>query len=273
MKSHIVSIGMPVFNGAATIERAVRSLQFQSMPDFELVISDNSSTDATLDVLYTTAKHDPRIRIIKQSSNIGAAANFKAVFREAVAEYFMWAACDDWWHPEFIEKNLANLRANSQAIASMSNVLIDGVKLSEREAGVFQLIGAPKDKIREFCRSPGANSRFYSLYRRNSLDGVSLDRTYLAADWSFIVDLLQRGDFITLYDFIGFDKSLAGAGSSLLRYKQCRTLMIEAILPFYRFSSHAMKLSDIATWPYLLLLNYRADIERMQAAWRRSSTI
>ena len=90
-----VSIGMPVFNGDKFIREALDSLLAQTFTDFELIISDNASTDRTEAICREYAERDKRIRYVRQAENLGPAANFRFVLDEAVGEYFMWAAADD----------------------------------------------------------------------------------------------------------------------------------------------------------------------------------
>ena len=96
---------MPVFNGEEYIDRALKSLLNQTYKNFEVIISDNCSTDSTAEICKKIANNDDRINYIRQQSNIGAKNNFSFVFERASSEYFMWAAHDDVWHPDFL-KNL-----------------------------------------------------------------------------------------------------------------------------------------------------------------------
>lgn len=100
----LVTIGLPVFNGAATLARALETLVRQDYPNLQIIISDNASTDTTLDICDEFARRDPRIRIIRKKVNEGAVANFRAVLDAADGEFFMWAAADDYWHPQFISR-------------------------------------------------------------------------------------------------------------------------------------------------------------------------
>ena len=99
-----VSIGMPVFNGQRFICKALDSLLAQSLTDCELIISDNASTDATGEICRGYASKDGRIRYIRQSENRGATWNFKHVLEKARAKYFMWAACDDEWSSNYVQR-------------------------------------------------------------------------------------------------------------------------------------------------------------------------
>lgn len=97
-----VSIGMPVYNGAKYIREALDSLLAQTYTDFELIISDNCSIDATQEICEAYARRDSRIRYVRQDGNKGAAENFRFVLDCAKADLFMWAAYDDLWGPNYL---------------------------------------------------------------------------------------------------------------------------------------------------------------------------
>jgi len=90
-----VSIGMPVYNGSAYIRRALDSLLSQSFEDFELIISDNVSTDDTRDICQEYERNDPRVRYIRQKKNLGPIRNFDFVLNQSKGEYFKGAAFYD----------------------------------------------------------------------------------------------------------------------------------------------------------------------------------
>lgn len=91
----LVSVGMPVFNGEKYIRESLDSLLGQTFTDFELLISDNASTDGTETICREYAGRDSRIRYIRQERNLGIAANFEFVLKESRGQYFTWAASDD----------------------------------------------------------------------------------------------------------------------------------------------------------------------------------
>jgi glycosyltransferase involved in cell wall biosynthesis len=98
---------MPVYNGAKYIRDALDFLLAQTYPDLELIISDNASTDKTEEICRGYVARDARIRYVRRPENTGAAAYFQFVPDEAVGEYFMRAAHDDYWKPDFIAHALA----------------------------------------------------------------------------------------------------------------------------------------------------------------------
>jgi glycosyltransferase involved in cell wall biosynthesis len=114
----LVSIGLPVFNGENFLRRALDSLLAQSFVNFELIISDNASTDKTREICEEYAVRDARIRYICQASNLGGLENFNFVLREAHSKFFMWAAVDDQWDPEFIQSLLTGLENDQTAVGA-----------------------------------------------------------------------------------------------------------------------------------------------------------
>ena len=136
-RAHIpkVSIGMPVCNGEWFIRKALDSLLAQTFTDFELIISDNASTDATPEICKEYAKKYTRIRFIRQPQNMGTAWNFNFVLQQARGEYFMWAACDDMWESTFISDLLKILKSNHQAALSFCR--FDVIDHNEKQTHIF----------------------------------------------------------------------------------------------------------------------------------------
>jgi glycosyltransferase involved in cell wall biosynthesis len=114
----LVSIGLPVFNGESFLGRALDSLLAQTFANFELIISDNASTDKTEEICKEYTARDSRIRYIRQASNLGGLENFNFVLREAHSKYFMWAAVDDQWDPAFIQSLLTALENEPTAVGA-----------------------------------------------------------------------------------------------------------------------------------------------------------
>ena len=98
-----VSIGMPVYNDVKFLPRALNSILAQTFTDFELIISDDASTDGSERVCKRFEKMDSRIKYIRQEKNIGISRNMEFLIRNAKGKYFMWAGNDDIWDASFIE--------------------------------------------------------------------------------------------------------------------------------------------------------------------------
>jgi len=111
-----VAIGLPVYNGENYLRNALDAILAQTYTDFELIISDNASTDRTQEICLAYAARDARIRYERAAVNLGAAKNFNRVFDLADSEYFMWAAHDDMMAPELLARCVEVLDRDASVI-------------------------------------------------------------------------------------------------------------------------------------------------------------
>ncbi|MHC1696703.1 MAG: glycosyltransferase family 2 protein [Geobacteraceae bacterium] len=240
-----VSIGMPVYNGEKYIREALDSLLSQTFTCFELIISDNASTDGTQVICHDYAVQDKRIRYIRQQENLGAAANFKIVLDEAVGEYFMWAACDDIRSPDFIEVNLAFLRANPTYLGSTSPVKFRGCDFNEIAMGDASLDSEnDHDRILQSFQYWHANGRFYSLFRLEAIvDWKHIMTSFLGSDWSLICYLARNGKLKRLND--GWvERGKDGESNTTDIFANYRSSWIDWLIPFRKLS--------FDTWGYMV---------------------
>lgn len=117
----LVSVGLPVFNGQKYLAFAIESVLAQTFADFELIISDNGSTDATQEICEAYAARDARIRYIRQAQNRGAGFNYNFVFHEARGQYFKWLAHDDWLAPDNLKASVEALDADPGAVLAYTH--------------------------------------------------------------------------------------------------------------------------------------------------------
>jgi glycosyltransferase involved in cell wall biosynthesis len=115
-----VSFGMPVYNGAKTIASALESILGQTFADFEVIISDNASTDATSGIAQDFCKADRRIQYFRNERNLGAHPNFNRAFTLSRGEYFKWAAHDDVIASDYLEKCVRVLDEDSTFVMCCS---------------------------------------------------------------------------------------------------------------------------------------------------------
>jgi glycosyltransferase involved in cell wall biosynthesis len=97
-----VSLGLPVYNGQAFLKTCLDSVLAQTYEDFELIISDNASTDQTEALCRDYAARDSRIRYFRNATNLGANPNFNRTLELAQGEYFKWVAVDDILAPTYV---------------------------------------------------------------------------------------------------------------------------------------------------------------------------
>ena len=111
-----VTVGIPAHNGKEFIKQAIESVLSQTFTDFELIISDDASSDGTENICKEYAKIDHRIKYFRQKNNIGGFANNKFILDHAQGKYITMLAHDDALNPEFIEKTLDYIKRNDDCI-------------------------------------------------------------------------------------------------------------------------------------------------------------
>jgi glycosyltransferase involved in cell wall biosynthesis len=174
-ETHIpnVSIGMPVYNGEKHIRQALDSLLAQNYGNFELVISDNASTDGTQEICHEYAMRDRRIRYYRNRQNMGAAWNFNRVLELSKGEYFMWAADDDGWERDYTSTLLSVISQFPESIVSFSNYMKyseDGDFLGNEElTGAEVCEMAFRELIAMVFSLQKINVALYGLFRREEL--------------------------------------------------------------------------------------------------------
>lgn len=151
----LVSIGMPTYNGTRFIDEALDSLLVQDFGDFELVISDNASTDGTPEWCIEYARRDSRIRYYRSETNIGMARNFNRVFELSRGEYFMWAADHDLWDKSFVRQCFDVLEAEPEVVLCCPQTMLIDVNGNP--------LGVMPDRID--TRSLGTVERFQKIVR------------------------------------------------------------------------------------------------------------
>lgn len=190
-------IGLPVYNGEAYLAQAIESLLDQTFTDFQLIVSDNGSSDRTPEICAGYARADARIRYHRAAQNHGQAWNFNRVVALADGEYFKWAAYDDMHAPQFVQRCIAVLDARPQAVLCCTKTTV----IDERGA----VIGPCKDTDDATMASPAA--RFSSLLwnwgraqmisgvvRLDALRQTQLHGPYPAADVVLLAELALRGE-------------------------------------------------------------------------------
>lgn len=196
-----VSIGMPVYNGEKFIEAAIESISAQTYDEFELIISDNASTDRTATICLDYAARDKRIHYYRNDENLGAAPNFNRVFELSTGEYFKWAACDDVIAPEFISQCLEALDQNSTVVLcySRSNIIDEnGQFLGVHKLRATSDSSKPHIRFRDLALKPDTGFQVFGLMRANVAKKTALIGNYPASDLVFLAELALYGKFLEL---------------------------------------------------------------------------
>lgn len=209
-----VSIGLPVHNGEPYLSAAIQSILAQTYKSFELIISDNASSDRTQEICRAYAGRDRRIRYYRQPVNLGAAANFNRVFQLAGStRYFKWAACDDWIAPTFLEKCVRALDDDPDAVLCQSLVQIvdeDGSLLEIYDHADAGTSGPrPSDRFGARLRAHRCMDVF-GVIRSDALAATPLIGCHLGADRTLLLELSLSGRFLLVPEFLFFNRDHAG---------------------------------------------------------------
>jgi len=194
----LVTIGLPVHNGENFLGEALDTLRAQTLDDFELVVSDNASTDRTAEIVEVAASEDPRIRYVRQATNIGAAANFNFVFTEARGKYFCWASHDDRWAPEFLARCVKALDADGEAVVAFAGrAEIDATGAHLGDVGLRPDVGSDRVHVRfRNVLLPTQDVHpIFGVMRTDVLRQTPLMRAHIGSDRALLAELALRGPF------------------------------------------------------------------------------
>jgi glycosyltransferase involved in cell wall biosynthesis len=227
MDAPTVSIGLPVYNGERFLESALESLLAQTFEDFEVIISDNASTDRTHEICQKYAAADSRIKVARNGRNIGIVRNFNQTFHLARGKYFKWAAHDDALAPTYLVKCVEALDADPDVVLVSPRVGLigsDGEPLPyDEQLGAHmtdygELIRPPvesreydHDAVVErfrhvvlFLSGSLLNAHTYGLTRADSLARTTLHAGYVGSEKIVLAHLALLGKIHELPEVLFF---------------------------------------------------------------------
>lgn len=204
-----LSIGLPVYNGERFLEAAIDSLLAQSFTDFELIISDNASTDKTEEICRAYAAQDQRIRYYRNQNNIGCACNFNRVFELSTGEYFKWAAYDDLHAPDFIIKCIEVLDRDPSIVLCHSHVYFideNGEFLQNYDIKLKTDSSKPHERFHELL-TKHLCYQCYGVIRASALKAIPPMGSYGIADGILLLRLGLFGRFYEIPEYLFFARS------------------------------------------------------------------
>jgi glycosyltransferase involved in cell wall biosynthesis len=207
-----VSIGLPVFNGEEYLEQSVASILAQTYTNFELIISDNASSDRTESICRGYAERDARVRYCRQPRNRGVTWNFRQVALLARGEYFLWMAHDDRFAPEYVESCLAFLQKNPGTVLCYSKAIEideDGKQLARKEQVLGADALAPHQRFRELIRMEHNCESIFGMMRTDVLKQTSIHGDFPDSDRCVLAELALYGKFDQLPEYLFFHREHA----------------------------------------------------------------
>lgn len=211
-----VSIGMPVYNAERYLPDALDCILNQTFEDFEVVITDNASTDATEEICRSYAENDPRVRYSRNGRNVGIVANFNLAFYLSRGQYFKWSAHDDLLSPDYLAKCVRVLDEDPTVVLVSPRVQLvgsDGLpltfddtkgrfvttygeKIEPIRPTVHHRSSLPSKRFREVVvnfRVSLLNAYVYGLMRAEALATTQLHSGYVGSEKVVVAELSLRG--------------------------------------------------------------------------------
>src|SRR3954453_4981221 len=207
-----LTVGLPTYNGERYLASALDSLLAQTFTDFELIISDNASTDATESIARAYAARDPRIRYVRHPRNRGSAFNHTYVIREARGEYFKWASDDDLYAPDLLERCVEALDARPEiplAHAWTTSIDEHGDIVAKLPYVLETDSGSPVTRFRSLLYGDGGDD-IYGVIRTRIVQAMPDYGSYYHSDRTFVAELALHGPFHQVPDPLYFRREHSG---------------------------------------------------------------
>ena len=206
-----VTIGLPVYNGEAYLAGALDSLLAQTYCDFELILSDNASTDSTREICREYAARDKRIRYIRQPKNLGAIVNFNRVFELSKSPYFKWAAHDDLCDPSYLSRCIELLEDHPEAAwchCRSSHIDSTGQLLGDSDllnvSYISRSAATAKKRFRSVLLEEGGCLDCYGVMRSEIVRKTPLYLSCYGAEKVFIAEMSLRGRYVEVPETLFF---------------------------------------------------------------------
>ncbi len=242
----LVSVGMPVYNGQKYLREAIDSLLNQTLSDFELVISDNASTDATGEVCREYAKKDARIRYSRNSVNIGAGRNHNRVFELSRGKYFIWAAYDDVYAPGLLADCARVLDQNPSVVLCHSLIIV-----IDEEGKPVRTVSVDKGRSdRAYLRFRGLTrldhtcDQQYGMVRSDIMRRTTLLRNYTDSDRTLLAELALYGRFYEVPKPLFFRRVHAATSTRLFSDWRSRMVLWDPSLAGRIVFPHWLQFAD-----------------------------
>jgi glycosyltransferase involved in cell wall biosynthesis len=201
-----LTIGLPVYNGEEYLAESLDALLGQSYEDYELIITDNASTDGTPDICKRYVAADSRVSYHRLPVNIGAAGNHNHVFTLARGELFKWASHDDLYGATLLERCVEALDERPDYILAHSyNATIDsrGRIIEPYDYRIPTDSPSAAARFRGLLYAPGGDD-FYGVIRSAALRRVRPHGSYHHADRTFVMDMAMQGRFHQVPELLYF---------------------------------------------------------------------
>jgi glycosyltransferase involved in cell wall biosynthesis len=216
----LVSVGLFIYNGERFIEEALQSILNQTFTDFELIISDNASTDRTGEIAQAYVQRDSRIRYYRAEKNMGAGWNARRVYELATGKYFKWAAVDDLLAPDMLRRCVEILEDDANyvvAYARTKEVDEKGAFIKNYITPIRTDYNDPIARFREMLMTGGHMCyQIYGVMRTSALRQIPPQGIYVNGDGVLLARMSLLGRFYEVPEYLFISRRHIGQSSTIL---------------------------------------------------------
>ena len=236
----LVTVGIPTYNRPEGLERTLACIIKQTYSNLEIIVSDNCSTKPEVElILKKYANDDERITYYIQPTNISLVPNFQFLLDKARGEYFMWAADDDQWAPDFIEVCVGEMESNTGLALCMTNIRIVGEGGSSVAGNLNRsfIQQGILSRCFNFVKSNMENKYFLcGLYRSSLVKNVPFHNSW-GGEHLFLYELLTKGKFLYIRGRSNFYYFQGGSSKSTESIRKAFNITCR----FYFFDRYILK--------------------------------
>lgn len=189
----LVSVIMPTYNSKSTFNESVQSVMKQTFTNWELLITDDCSTDGTYEWAVNIAKTDKRIKVFKNSINSGAGVSRNKSIENANGKYIAFLDSDDLWFPEKLEKQISFMEKND---ILLSYTYYQKINMNGE---IGAIISSP-DKInyKELLKS-NVIGCLTAIYNKDKLGKIYMPEIRKRQDMALWLKILTKIDYAVCY--------------------------------------------------------------------------
>jgi glycosyltransferase involved in cell wall biosynthesis len=215
----LLSVGLFVYNGERFLEEALHSILNQTFTDFELIISDNASTDRTSEIAEAYAKRDTRIRYYRSEKNMGAGWNARRVYELATGKYFKWAAADDLLEPDLLRRCVEILESDPDCVVAYARTKQVNENGTFIKNYVTPMKADSNDPVGRFCAMLLHCDMCYPIFgvmRMSALHQIPPQGIYVNADGVLLARMSLLGRFYEVPEHLFISRRHSGQSGQTL---------------------------------------------------------
>jgi len=209
---------MPVYNRDKYVGASIEAHLNQTYTDFELILTDNFSTDRSEEVCRSYAERDPRVKYYRNPRNLGAAGNYRRCWELSTGEYFRWNPSDDFISPNVLARAVEILDQDSSIFVAYPRTKLvdaDGKFLSDFDENLHLMDDRPSERWKGVQRNLRLGNLHYGLCRADKLRKTGLLRNYSGGDFPLIAEMTLYGKFYEIEDAYFYRRMHEEASSAM----------------------------------------------------------